>query len=176
MAHRDGVGNCSEITIHDSTVTLEPTAVESDEAHEDEVGYDSVATIHDSNESGPVTLEPAAVESDKADKDRGGQGRSQTSQTKAEAKICWQGEEAKISAVDATATKIRRIDEWKKAAAVRSKEWPRATFPRQPVKNTEVEEKEGDRTRFIELLAQLTKNCRVSLSENASATDKEVLE
>ena len=59
-------------------------------------------------------------------------------------------DEAKISAVEATATKIRRVDEWKNAAAVRSKELPRATFPRQPVKNTEVE----DRTQFIEPLAQ----------------------
>ena len=73
-------------------------AVDSGMAHGNGAGNDSDLTIYDSIESGPVTLEPAAVESDKADKDRGGQGRSQTSQTKAEAKLCWQGKGAKISA------------------------------------------------------------------------------
>jgi hypothetical protein len=84
-------------------------------------------------------------------------------------------DEAKISAVEATATKIRRVDERKKAAAVRKKELAGAAFLRQPGKSTEVEEKEGDRTRFIEPLVQLMKDCGVGLSGNASATDEETM-
>ena len=75
-------------------------------------------------------------------------------------------DDARISAVEATATKIRRVDEQKKkAAAVSKKESVRAALLRQPGKSTE-----RDRKRLIELLVQLTKDCGMAISEDASAT------
>jgi len=83
---------------------------------------------------------------------------------------------AKISAVEATATKIRKVDEQRKAAAtVKKKKMADASFLRQPGKGTEAEEKDEDKMRFIEPLAQLMMDCRVGREENASATDEEIM-
>ncbi len=52
---------------------------------------------------------------------------------------------AKISAVEATATKVRKVDEQRKTAAIKKKKMTDASFLRQPGKGTKVEEKEEDR-------------------------------
>ncbi len=62
---------------------------------------------------------------------------------------------AKTSAAEATATKARKVDEQRKAAAIKRKEMSDASFLRQPGKGTEVEEKDEDKVRFTEPLAQL---------------------
>ena len=82
---------------------------------------------------------------------------------------------AKISAVEATATKIRKVDEQKKTSAVKKRKMASASFLRQPGKGTEVEEEEEDKMRFIEPLAQLMMDCKVGREENASATDEEIM-
>jgi len=81
---------------------------------------------------------------------------------------------AKISAVEATATKIRKVDEQRKVAATKKK-MPDASFLRQPGKGTEAEEKDEDKKRFIEPLAQLMMDCKVGRAENVSATDEEIM-
>ena len=82
---------------------------------------------------------------------------------------------ARISAVEATTTKIRRVDEQKKAATSKKKKMASASFLRQPGKGTEMEESDEDKMRFAEPLAQLMNDCKVGRSENASATDEEIL-
>jgi hypothetical protein len=73
---------------------------------------------------------------------------------------------AKISAVEATATKIRRVDERKKEAVVKKRKMASAAFLRQPGKGTEAEEKDDDKARFIEPLANLMRDCGVRRLEN----------
>ena len=73
---------------------------------------------------------------------------------------------ARISAIEATATKVRKVDKEKKKAAGKKKV-ANASFLRQPGKGTELEETEEDKLRFIEPLAQLMMDCRVGRSENA---------
>ena len=52
---------------------------------------------------------------------------------------------AKVSAVEATATKVRKVDEQRKTAAIKKKKkMTDASFLRQPGKGTEVEEKDED--------------------------------
>ena len=46
---------------------------------------------------------------------------------------------------------------------------------RQPGKGTEVEEEDEDKVRFTEPLAQLMMDCGVGRTENASATDEEIM-
>ena len=82
---------------------------------------------------------------------------------------------ARISAVEATATKIRKVDEQKKTSAVKKRKMASAAFLRQPGKGTEVEEEDDDKTRFIEPFALLMVDCKVGREENASATDEEIL-
>ena len=82
---------------------------------------------------------------------------------------------AKISAVEATVTKIRRVDERKKAAATKRKKMADVSFLRQPGKGTEPEEADEDKVRFIEPMAQLMMDCGVGRAENASATDEEIM-
>ena len=70
---------------------------------------------------------------------------------------------AKVSAVEATATKIHKADEQKKTGqqATKKKRLIDASFLRQPGKGTEVEEEEEDKMRFTETLAQLMMDCGV---------------
>jgi len=82
---------------------------------------------------------------------------------------------AKMSTVEATATKIRRVDEQRKAAATKKKKMADTSFLRQPGKGAEPEEKDEDKARFIEPMAQLMMDCRVGRAENASATDEEIM-
>jgi len=81
---------------------------------------------------------------------------------------------AKISAVEATATKIRKVDERRKAS-VSKKKMAKAPLLRQPGEGMEVEETEEDKVRFIEPLAQLMMDCGVGRVENTSATDQELI-
>jgi len=82
---------------------------------------------------------------------------------------------AKISAVEATATKIRKVAEQRKAAVTKKKKMADASFLRQPGKGTEAEERDEDKVRFIEPLAQLMMDCKVGQAENVSATDEEIM-
>jgi hypothetical protein len=82
---------------------------------------------------------------------------------------------AKISAVEATATKIRRVDERKKEEAVKKRKMSSASSLRQPGKGTAAEEKDDDKAHFIEPLTTLMMDCGVSRLENASATDEEMM-
>jgi len=82
---------------------------------------------------------------------------------------------ARISAVEATATKIRRVDELRNATYKKKKLSADASSLRQPGKGTEAEEKDVDKNRFIEPLAQLMMDCQVGREENASATDEEIM-
>ena len=77
---------------------------------------------------------------------------------------------AKVSAVEATATKIRKVDEQKKTRhqAIKKKKLIDASSQRQPGKGTEVEEEEEDKVRFTEPLAQLMMDCGVGRTEIAS--------
>ena len=84
-------------------------------------------------------------------------------------------DEAKISAIEATATKVRKVDGERKKKAVDKKNLAKAPFLRQPGKGTEPEEAEENKVRFIEPLAQLMMDCRVGRSGNASATDEEIM-
>ena len=85
---------------------------------------------------------------------------------------------AKDNAVEATATKIRKVDEQKrwrhqnKAAATKARD---ESFLRQPGKCTEAEEKDESKERFIEPLVQPMRDCKVGRAENASATEKEIM-
>jgi len=60
---------------------------------------------------------------------------------------------AKISAVEATATQIRKVDEQRRAAVTKKKKTADASFLRQPGKGTEAEEKVDDKVQFIEPMA-----------------------
>jgi hypothetical protein len=81
---------------------------------------------------------------------------------------------AKISAVEATVTKVRKVDVQKKTAASKKK-MAKASFLRQPGKGTEVEETQEEKMRFIEPLAKLMMDCEVGRAENVSATDEEIM-
>ena len=81
---------------------------------------------------------------------------------------------AKIRAIEATTTKVRKVDMQRKNSAVKKK-MANASSLRKPGKGTEPEETEEDKLRFIEPLTQLMVDCRVGRSENTSATDKEVM-
>ena len=80
---------------------------------------------------------------------------------------------AKISAVEATAAKIRKVDEQRKVVVSKRRKLANASFLRQPGKGTEAEEKDEDKQRFVEPLAQLMMDCNVGRAENASATNEE---
>jgi hypothetical protein len=82
---------------------------------------------------------------------------------------------ARVSAVEATATKIRKVDEQKKTQAIKRRKSADASSLRQPGEGAEVEEEENDKARFIEPLAQLMMDCAVGRTENASATDEEFM-
>jgi hypothetical protein len=84
---------------------------------------------------------------------------------------------AKVSKVEATVAKIRRVDDQRKHAETKAKpkKMPTASFLRQPGKGAEVEEEEADKTRFIQPLAQLMMNCKVGREGNTSATDEEIM-
>jgi len=81
----------------------------------------------------------------------------------------------RVSAVEATATKIRKVDEQKKTQAIKRRKLTDASSLRQPGEGAEVEEEEEDKVRFIEPLAQLMMDCEVGRTENASATDEEFM-
>jgi len=81
---------------------------------------------------------------------------------------------AKIGAVGATATKIRKVDEQEKAAVARKKKTADVSFLRQPEEGTEAEKRVNDKTRFIEPMAQLMMDCGVGYAENVSATEEEI--
>jgi len=68
---------------------------------------------------------------------------------------------AEISAVEVTATKIRRVDEQRKAVATKKRNMADISFLRQPGKGTETGEKDEDKVRFIEPMAQPMMDCRV---------------
>jgi len=82
---------------------------------------------------------------------------------------------AKMSAVEATATKIRRVDEQRKAAAIKKKKMADTSFLRQPGRGAEPEEKGEDKARFIEPMAQLMLDCGVSRAEWEWRTDEEIM-
>ncbi len=82
---------------------------------------------------------------------------------------------AKITAVEATATKIRKVDEQKKGRKCVKKMMADVSILRQPGKGTEAEEKDEDKERFIEPLAQLMMDCNVGRAENGSATEEEII-
>ena len=84
---------------------------------------------------------------------------------------------AKVSKVEATVAKIRRVDDQRKHAETKAKprKMPSASFLRQPGKGAEVEEEEADKTPFIQPLAQLMMNCKVGREGNTSATDEEIM-
>ena len=108
--------------------------VDSDDADGDRKGCASGVTVFDSDESGAnlwVLAEPEMVK-----------------------------DMARISAVEATATKVHKVDE-QKMTATSKKKVAKVSFLRQPGKGTEVEGKEEDKTRFIEPLAQLMVDCKV---------------
>ena len=81
---------------------------------------------------------------------------------------------ARISASEATATEVRKVDEENMKAAGKKKV-AKAPFLRQPGKGTEPEKTEEGKVRFIEPLAQLMMDCRVGHFDNASATDEEIM-
>ena len=70
---------------------------------------------------------------------------------------------AKISPVEATATKIRKVDERRRLAAIRKKK-VRASFLMQPERGAKEEEKDEDKLRFVKPLAQLMMDCKVGRS------------
>jgi len=82
---------------------------------------------------------------------------------------------AKIGAVEATATKIRKVDEQRKAAVVRRKKTADVPLLRQPGKGAGTEEKDDDKIRFIEPMAQLMMDCGVGHAENVSATEEQIM-
>ncbi len=81
---------------------------------------------------------------------------------------------ARISAVEATVSKVRRVDERRKWLK-QSKKRTDASYLRKPGKGTEPEETEDDKKRFVEPLAQLMMDCKVGRAENVSASDEEML-
>ena len=82
---------------------------------------------------------------------------------------------AKSSAVDATATKIRKVDEQRKAAASK-KSTAEASSLRHPGREAEADVKCGEKERFIEPLAQLMMDCKYGHKENSSAEDEEIMD
>ncbi len=82
---------------------------------------------------------------------------------------------ARVSKIDATTTKIIRIDEQKKMVSAKRRKITSAAFLRKPGKGTEVEEEDEDKLRFVEPLAQPMKDCKVGHLENISASDDEIM-
>ena len=93
---------------------------------------------------------------------------------------------ARFGAVEATATKVRKVDEQRKAAASKKKtanDMPMrvsivdVSFLRQPGKDTETEREDEHKMRFIEPLAQLMNDCEVGhlWMKRSSYTDEEIL-
>ena len=74
---------------------------------------------------------------------------------------------AAFSVIEATATKIREVDELKKKA----KSMPSTAYQRKPGRGTASEEKE--KARFIEPLTDLMVDCEVGRRENPGATAEE---
>ena len=84
---------------------------------------------------------------------------------------------AEISAIEATAPKIRRLDDQRGHAEARKrpKKMPTASFLRHPGKGAEVKKEESYKARSIHNLAQLMMNCKVSHEDDLSATDGEIM-
>ena len=82
---------------------------------------------------------------------------------------------ARVSEVEATASKICKVDEQKKAQAIKRKRPIDASSLRQPGEGTQMEEEQDDKARFLEPLAQLMMDCGVGRTENASAADEEIM-
>jgi len=80
----------------------------------------------------------------------------------------------RMEAVEATAAKIRRVDEQRKSVAAMKKEKASKPCLRQPGEGAEPEEGEGGKARFVEPIMQLMMDCRVGRAENPKATDVEV--
>jgi len=86
---------------------------------------------------------------------------------------------AKLSVVEATSTKIHKVDEQRAAAAIKRKKMESlreedAPFLRQPGEGTEPEVKDVDKQRFIEPLAKLMMECGVGRSGDVSARDVKI--
>ena len=84
---------------------------------------------------------------------------------------------SKFRAIEATASKIRKVDKQKndRGRANKKQKIKNAPFLRQPGQGADPEEKFEDKKRFVEPLAQLMMNCRVGHSENASASDEDFI-
>ena len=82
---------------------------------------------------------------------------------------------AEVSRVDATTTKIIRVDEQRKMVSAKRRKITSAAFLRQPGKGTQVEEEDKDKQRFVEPLARLMMDCKVGHSENISASNDEIM-
>ena len=84
---------------------------------------------------------------------------------------------AKITALEATSTKIRRVDDQKKARALinRKRKLINPASLRKPGRGTELEEDDEHKKRFIDPLAQLMMDCKVGHSANTSASEEEML-
>ena len=82
----------------------------------------------------------------------------------------------KMDLIEATASKIRKVDELRKTSSVKRKRKANAPSLRQPGKVTAPSIEEEAKARFIEPLAQLMMDCGVGRSDNASATEEEILD
>lgn len=82
---------------------------------------------------------------------------------------------AKISKIDATTTKIAKVNEQRRNVVSKKRRVTSAAFLRQPGKGTEVEEEDADKQRFVEPLARLMMDCKVGHAENISASNDEIM-
>ena len=82
---------------------------------------------------------------------------------------------AKVSKIDATTTKIRKVDKQRKIETAKKRKSTTASYLRQPGKGTEIADEDEEKLRFVEPLAQLMKDCRVGHSDNMTASDHEIM-
>jgi hypothetical protein len=82
---------------------------------------------------------------------------------------------AKVSKIDATTTKIRKVDKQRKIETAKKRKSTTASYLRQPGKGTEIADEDEEKLRFVEPLAQLMKDCRVGHSDNITASDHEIM-
>ena len=82
---------------------------------------------------------------------------------------------AKVSKIDATTTKIKKVDRQRHLAISKRRKITTGSYLRQPGKGTEIEEVQEDKLRFVEPLAQLMKDCKVGHSDNITASDDEII-
>ena len=82
---------------------------------------------------------------------------------------------AKVSKIDATTTKIAKVNEQRKNVVSKKRRVTSAASLRQPGKGTEVEEEDSDKQRFVEPLARLMMDCKVGRAENISVSNDGIM-